>query len=796
MKEVTRQLSNTINRSFLDKENSIKILSDSITALPNNDNNGILANLKSFKTNWEAEDAYVYNKNGYAFNQDSKVLNSQDALNDLLKLENTDLSFDLFESTAQYLLKVDTTVTMNDSPIAAISLRFSLANLLKDQNISSFDGEGAVYLTKNDGVVLSKDSNHDSVSYNVHTFLDDFTLEDPSKTYKTIDEVLNGTELFSGALIGAKDKENHYIAVYHITVIGNNFCIIYTVPESAVNKATNSFLDQINLISIVTIVVFSIVIVLLFGFIYLSNLRRLNRENKAREALFEEVGSITLNSFALLKVNEKPLYNSPNISKFIGEGYLILNNQQGIYSLDFIGNNRGFDFKSLNETLSKWNGIEHFLSNYLNYIDENQQQKHAVLHLYLSNDKDYFIVIIQDVSEIYERNEMLRNALEIANQANVAKTMFLANMSHDIRTPMNAIITMSRFALDDKNVSENTHGYLRTIYDSAEHLLSLINDILDISRIESGRMILNNVPNDIVAVLNQASSLMEPLASAKDQHLIIKSDVKNRYVLFDNVRFLQVLVNLINNSIKFTHNDGTIEVNLKEVNSFRKDNASYEFTIKDNGIGMDESISADLFKPFSRSASAEVLKTEKTGLGLAITKSLLDLMNGTISVESVLNQGTTFTINVFFKICNKPVETNEEIPVSEYETFDGMHILIAEDNKINQEIARITFEKFHVTCDIVENGLEALNKFKEAPLNTYDAIFLDIQMPIMNGYEAAKEIRALPNNKGKTIPIVALSANIFAEDMQKSRLAGMDAHLAKPLDLGMINKLLHSFKNK
>ena len=398
------------------------------------------------------------------------------------------------------------------------------------------------------------------------------------------------------------------------------------------------------------------------------------------------------------------------------------------------------------------------------------------------------LLVCQDVTDLYHKEEMeqqrLLDALNVAETASLAKTEFLFNMSHDLRTPMNAIIGYTELARRENVTESEMRRYIRKIDSSSLHLLALINDILEMSRIESGKMQLDPAPADLVATMEEAQELFETQMTEKDITFTVDcSDVKDRWVLCDKNRFNRILLNLLSNAYKFTQKGGTVSAEMKETGC-DGEKADYEIRVKDNGIGMSREFASKIFTPFERERTSTVSGIQGTGLGLSITKSIVDLMDGSIDVITEQGQGTEFIIRLTFPLCESADEKSEESDASAVPTdFSGYRLLIVEDNEINREIATMILLQNGFVLETAENGKIALDMVSESEPGYYDAILMDIQMPVMNGYDAAKAIRALDDKRLANIPIIAMTANAFKEDIQVSLDAGMNGHISKPIDV-------------
>ena len=400
-------------------------------------------------------------------------------------------------------------------------------------------------------------------------------------------------------------------------------------------------------------------------------------------------------------------------------------------------------------------------------------------------------------AELKRAQEVAVDALQGAERASKAKTDFLSNMSHDIRTPMNAIIGITTLMKNELHEPDKLAEHLEKLESSGRLLLGIINDILDMSRIESGKTTLNIEQMDLLQQIEQVESVISEQAHQRNQEFrVVTTSVQHEHVLADPNRLNQILMNILSNSVKYTPAGGHIRL---EVEELPRDAhyAKYKFIVQDDGIGMSDAYQKTIFDPFTREEKSGTNHVQGTGLGMAITKSVVDLMGGVISVESAPSQGSRFEVVLEFPIdaeaalVQKP-EINDA--PADNSLLCGMKFLCAEDNEINSEILQMLLESKGATCKIYPDGQQIVDAFAKVKPGDYDMILMDVQMPVMDGLEATRRIRSSENLLGKTIPILAMTANAFLEDMQKSKEAGMDEHLSKPVDIAMLEQAVRRFR--
>jgi signal transduction histidine kinase/CheY-like chemotaxis protein len=437
---------------------------------------------------------------------------------------------------------------------------------------------------------------------------------------------------------------------------------------------------------------------------------------------------------------------------------------------------------------------------YMNYraLIDGEIEYYQIKVVKVGHSQDVKEVVIgvrsvdEQIREAMKQQAELENALKEAEKANVAKSLFLSNMSHDIRTPMNAIIGFTTLALSSMDDKEQLKGYLDNILSSGTHLLNLINDVLDMSSIESGKIRLNMVTVNLVELIQYIQRVVKLQADEKNSHFSVEMvDIKNEYIYCDRLRLSQVLINLLSNAIKYTDSGGTILLRTTQVKSSAPGFAAYEFMVQDNGIGISDEFKERMFESFERERNSTISGIQGTGLGLAIVKSIVDKMNGTIKVISKLGEGSTFIVNISFEISNEDSSEREDDSENLEEIcIEGRRVLLVDDNVLNRNIAKKLLNRSGIEVDEAVDGAAAVSQLEKSEEGFYSAVLMDIQMPVMDGYEATRRIRQLQRQDLADIPIIAMTANAFDSDKELAEKSGMDEYIVKPFNIKIVVETL------
>ena len=673
----------------------------------------------------------------------------------------------------------------------AIAITYNNKDLVDSLKISAFEGHGSIFAVLPDGrVVLDSSSADMSGVHNILAMLKNsagFTAEQITALQKA----------FAAGKTGNLEFSIHGIAYYMVygSASFQNWTIIGIVPKSVVNANMNRL--QYTTMAVITGIVgiLAVTILLLVVQNNRQKLRKKDQQLLAREELFSNLSRNVDDVFLMIDTEtSKVEYVSPNVQRILGISPEAV--QEDFHVLCAAG---GYNCRSRLDDLmqmergtqQEWNrGFIHQETGESRYI-------HVTGFINDVQGAKKCIVDLSDRTGEHQTTLAVKAALEIAEKASKAKTDFLSNMSHDIRTPMNAIIGITTLMKNELHEPEKLAEHLGKLETSGQLLLGIINDILDMSRIESGKTTLNVEKMNLPQQISQLDSVIRQQAGQRRQTFTVETHVQHENVLGDPNRLKQVLMNILSNAVKYTPNGGHIGLEIDEL-THTEHYTKYRFVVQDNGIGMSEEFQKTLFEPFTREEKSGTNKVQGTGLGMAITKSIVDLMGGSIGVESATGKGTRFEVVLEFPIDAEAdhAQQVQALPEEAEETSPlcGMKFLCAEDNAINAEILEMLLEAKGASCTICSNGQEIVDAFASVKPGDYDMILMDVQMPVMDGLEATRRIRSSENPLGKTIPILAMTANAFLEDMQKSREAGMDEHLSKPVDISALEQTVKRFR--
>ena len=673
----------------------------------------------------------------------------------------------------------------------AIAISYNNKDLVDSLKISAFEGHGSTFAVLPDGrVVLDSSSVDMSGVHNILAMLKDsagFTAEQITALQNAFAAGKNGNLEFSIHGTG-------YYMVYGSASF-QNWTTLGIAPKAIVNANMNRL--QYTTMAVMTGIVgiLAVTILLLVVQNNRQKLRKKDQQLLAREELFSNLSRNVDDVFLMIDTETgKVEYVSPNVQRILGVSPEAV--QTDFHVLCAAG---GDDCASRLEKLMQMEqGVQQEWDR--DFIHQETGEPRYIHVIGFINDVQgakKCIVDLSDRTGEHQTTLAVKAALEIAEKASKAKTDFLSNMSHDIRTPMNAIIGITTLMKNELHQPEKLAEHLGKLETSGQLLLGIINDILDMSRIESGKTTLNVEKMNLTQQISQLDSVIRQQAGQRRQTFTVETHVQHENVLGDSNRLKQVLMNILSNAVKYTPNGGHIRLEVDEL-THTEHYTKYRFVVQDDGIGMSEEFQKTLFEPFTREEKSGTNKVQGTGLGMAITKSIVDLMGGTIHVESTTGKGTRFEVVLEFPIDAEADTVQEtQVPPEKEETaspLSGMKFLCAEDNAINAEILEMLLEANGASCTICANGQEIVDAFASVKPGDYDMILMDVQMPVMDGLEATRRIRSSENPLGKTIPILAMTANAFLEDMQKSREAGMDEHLSKPVDISALEQTVKRFR--
>ena len=673
----------------------------------------------------------------------------------------------------------------------AIAITYNNKDLVDSLKISAFEGHGSTFAVLPDGRVVLDSSSADMRG--VHNILA-LLKNSAGFTAEQVDALQDSFAAGEGGNLEFSINGVGYYMVYGSASF-QNWTILGIAPKSVVNANMNRL--QYTTMAVMTGITGMLAVAALL-LVVQSNRQKLRKKDQqllAREELFSNLSRNVDDVFLMIDTETRKVeYVSPNVQRILGLSPEAV--QEDLYVLYPAGDDSGAS--RLESLMQMEQGVQQeWEREFVNQETGEPRYLHVTGFINDVQGARKCIVDMSDRTGEHQTTLAVEAALEIAEKASKAKTDFLSNMSHDIRTPMNAIIGITTLMKNELHQPEKLAEHLGKLETSGRLLLGIINDILDMSRIESGKTTLNIEKTNISQQVSQLDSIIRQQASQRRQTFTVETHMQHENVLADPNRLNQVLMNILSNAVKYTPQGGRIRLAVDEL-THTEHYAKYCFVVQDNGIGMSEAYQKTLFEPFTREEKSGTNKVQGTGLGMAITKSIVDLMGGTIRVESATGKGTRFEVVLEFPIDAEAdkVQTAPALPeeAEAVSPLSGMNFLCAEDNAINAEILELLLETKGARCTICSNGQEIVDAFASVKPGEYDMILMDVQMPVMDGLEATRRIRSGENPLGRTIPILAMTANAFLEDMQKSRDAGMDEHLSKPVDINALEQTVKRFR--
>ena len=673
----------------------------------------------------------------------------------------------------------------------AIAVTYNNRDLVDSLKISAFEGHGSTFAVLPDGRVVLDSSSADMRG--VHNILA-MLKNSAGFTAEQVDALQDS---FAAGESGNLEFSINGVSYYMVygSASFQNWTILGIAPKSVVNANMNRLQYTTMAVMSGTTGMLAVAALLLVVQNNRQKLRKKDQQLLAREELFSNLSRNVDDVFLMIDTEtSKVEYVSPNVQRILGLSPEAV--QEDLYVLYPAGDDSGAS--RLENLMQMEQGVQQeWEREFVNQETGEPRYIHVTGFINDVQGARKCIVDLSDRTGEHQTTLAVEAALEVAEKASKAKTDFLSNMSHDIRTPMNAIIGITTLMKNELHQPEKLAEHLGKLETSGRLLLGIINDILDMSRIESGKTTLNIEKTNLPQQVSQLDSIIRQQASQRRQTFTVENHVQHENVLADPNRLNQVLMNILSNAVKYTPQGGHIRLDVEEL-SHTEHYAKYRFVVQDDGIGMSAVYQKTLFDPFTREEKSGTNRVQGTGLGMAITKSIVDLMGGTIHVESAPGKGSRFEVVLELPIDAEAdkVQTASALPEEDeaVSPLSGMSFLCAEDNSINAEILEMLLETKGASCTICSNGQEIVDAFASVKPGEYDIILMDVQMPVMDGLEATRRIRNGENPLGRTIPILAMTANAFLEDMQKSKEAGMDEHLSKPVDIAALEQTVKRFR--
>ena len=669
----------------------------------------------------------------------------------------------------------------------AIAVTYNNKDLVDSLKISAFEGHGSTFAVLPDGRVVLDSSSADMRG--VHNILA-MLKNSAGFTAEQVDALQDS---FASGESGNLEFSINGVSYYMVygSASFQNWTILGIAPKSVVNANMNRLQYTTMAVMSGTTGMLAVAALLLVVQNNRQKLRKKDQQLLAREELFSNLSRNVDDVFLMIDTETRKVeYVSPNVQRILGLSPEAV--QEDLYVLYPAGDDSGAS--RLENLMQMEQGVQQeWEREFVNQETGEPRYIHVTGFINDVQGARKCIVDLSDRTGEHQTTLAVEAALEVAEKASKAKTDFLSNMSHDIRTPMNAIIGITTLMKNELHQPEKLAEHLGKLETSGRLLLGIINDILDMSRIESGKTTLNIEKTNLPQQVSQLDSIIRQQASQRRQTFTVENHVQHENVLADPNRLNQVLMNILSNAVKYTPQGGHIRLAVDEL-THTEHYAKYRFVVQDDGIGMSAVYQKTLFDPFTREEKSGTNRVQGTGLGMAITKSIVDLMGGTIHVESAPGKGSRFEVVLELPIDAEAdkVQTASALPEEDeaVSPLSGMKFLCAEDNAINAEILEMLLETKGASCTICSNGQEIVDAFASVKPGEYDMILMDVQMPVMDGCEATRAIRGLSRSDAADVPIIAVTANVFSEDVDRTMRAGMNGHIPKPVDMAVLGRVM------
>jgi len=753
--------------------------------------------VEDWRYDWGFTDFYFINTAGEWHRTDgsSGTMTFGTAWGKLISLqEKIIVNAELSDQTSLILFAIPAQAGIyNDFSYDALAVSYDTEALNTALGVSAFHGLATCYITDLEGNVIFTNSVTRPIGKNLLSYLkpaefshaayEDIQADFAANTFGQCSYTLNG--------------QTSYL-VYQPTDF-SDWLLVSTIPANVIDSDLLVVQKTTTLMVSFTCIMILILAITFMFMSYQQTISRKNQELFWRDTMSDIMLQNLDNVYILVEANlDQTVYVSPNAERVFGIDPTQAHPLFAIQNLELDAEEADFPPEKI---LALPNGGSIVTECRFRLPDcaEPVLFQKSVFHI-ISESNNLVIFEFSNRTHEQQIRANIEAALQAAQTANQAKNTFLSNMSHDIRTPMNAIMGISSLMLHSAQEPEKTEEYARKIQTSGQFMLSLLNDILDMSKMESGQTSLHTEPLNLPEQIEQIKAIVLPQAVQKNQTFAIYQEpLLHENIEGDSTRLQQILLNVLSNAVKYTPEGGRIDFRIRELEHSLHSYARYRFIITDNGIGMTPEFLKHIYEPFVRAENSVTNRIPGTGLGMSITKNLVDMMGGAIQIKSTPGNGTTFNIFLEFKISKTIIRTPAEPEPTDdlaFSKLHGMKVLCAEDNALNAEILKSILDLWQISCDIYPDGKALCDAFRKVAPGDYDLILMDIQMPVMNGYEAARAIRNSSNPVGRTIPIIAMTANAFADDVQKSLDAGMDAHLSKPVDMQLLGQMLLNFCQK